>query len=534
MNTKILVPLFFLFSFISVSAALNIDPLSRATSSGTGTYIVNANVNDSTYWNGHAYSALISQWTNDLGYINTSVGGGSFNSTYQTWTLINQTLGGINYCDARIAGNNSLWLSTFNSTYEAGLGGGSSFNSTYEGFWTTYGANWYNHTLAVYNAWNTIWVNTFNSTYDNLIRNPITFNSTYEAGLGGGGAFNITYQNKTNAGTCPTGQVVQNTTANNGGVQCVAVTNGGTTTSVIGQPLLIRQLAQLSTNNNTVWSPTDLAFTIEPNRKHTMECDILFSGDAATTGMVINWTTNITSSNMNNIYQTWSSATAPVVISNGAFGTVMTGTGSGAAIVQPSKFISDFNSISGGELRMLIRSEVSGSNTVIHRGSTCKLYDRVNYTTVPVSNPTGWYPATTWQAYDDTTNNATTQWNNTMLNFTLETGKKYNLNCNLLTNATISTTGVVINLTTDATTSNVNIIYNTWSSGVAPVVLSATAFETALIGTGSAAANKTISQVFADFETTSAGTLKLMYKSEVALSNVTMGRGSTCRLYDIT
>jgi len=389
---------------------------------------------------------------------------------------------------------------------------------------------------SIYNVGNlnsTGWINgtNINGTYYGDGANLLsinTYNSTYDALIGSGGS-GANISTTTCSGTDKV-SAIDNAT---GIVTCTADSGGGTTTVVVGQPVVVRQLAQLSTNNNTVWTDTDLQFSVEADNKYTMLCNILFRGDVATTGMAINVSANFTSSNVNIMYDTWSSATANVGFSATAFETALVGTGSGATIIKPNLVVVDFDTTSSGVIKIQIRSEISASNTIIERGSKCELYNRTAYTSTPISNATGKYPATSYQDADlSTTSN--TVWSTTQFNFTLDTDKTYNLICDILFTGAAATTGQAINISSSATTSNVNIMYDTWSSATAPVGFSATAFETALIGTGSGTAVVRPNLVIADFTTTSSGTLIFQIRSEVSASASTIKKGSTCRLYDMT
>lgn len=158
------------------------------------------------------------------------------------------------------------------------------------------------------------------------------------------------------------------------GTGCTAG-GGGTTTIVQGQPLVIRQMNPLSTNNHTLWSSSDIQYNLVTGTRYYMICNLLYTGQATTTGLALNITNNATVSNVNINYDTWSSNTAKVGFSSLYFNTALTGTGSGAGVIYYSKVIADFNQTSDGVLMLWKRSEVSGSIATLINGSTCKLYN---------------------------------------------------------------------------------------------------------------------------------------------------------------
>lgn len=138
-----------------------------------------------------------------------------------------------------------------------------------------------------------------------------------------------------------------------------------------------RQLTDVSTTSNSVWSTTNLNFPVSGGTNYSLQCDILFTGGAATTGQTINLTSlfGFTANNIIIVYDTWSSATAKVGLSATAFNTALVGTGSGATIIKPNFIMADFQATNSGMIALNIRSEVSGSATTIKRGSLCQLYN---------------------------------------------------------------------------------------------------------------------------------------------------------------
>jgi hypothetical protein len=245
-------------------------------------------------------------------------------------------------------------------------------------------------------------------------------------------------------------------------------------------------------------------------------------------------TTGGSVSNVNLVYQTWSSATAPVTLSATVFNTALIGTGGQLTpAININYIFADFTTTGAGVIKLQFRSEVNVSDTRILRGSSCTLKNATAYFITPIANATGRFPATIRQTTDVLTTSATV-FNSTQLNFTLATNKIYRLNCELVFTGAAATTGETINLTTTATTGNLNLRYQTWSSATAPVTLSATVFNTALVGTGSGATIMLTNKVSADFNTTSTGELRLLHRSEIAASASTLKRGSYCELWDMT
>lgn len=130
-----------------------------------------------------------------------------------------------------------------------------------------------------------------------------------------------------------------------------------------------------------------------------------------------------------------------------------------------------------------------------------------------------------------TSNN--TAWNQTAISFSLESGKNYTFDCTLMHTGATALTGMAVNLTSTATANNIVISYDTWSSATAKVGFSATAWSSALIGTGSGGATIYPSRLSGGFETTSSGTMDLYVRSETT-SAMVLKRGSYCSLIDVT
>ena len=111
---------------------------------------------------------------------------GSYNSTYSAWSY-NQTISANSYTDSVIIANNSSWISTYNTTYHAGIAN-NSWNETRANILYA-GIQWaYNHTTSVitdinsrfwnitqsYNkteidSFNASWILTYNATYSNIL-----------------------------------------------------------------------------------------------------------------------------------------------------------------------------------------------------------------------------------------------------------------------------------------------------------------------------------------------------------------------------
>jgi hypothetical protein len=308
--------------------------------------------------------------------------------------------------------------------------------------------------------------------------------------------------------------------------------SGGGFNPLTYNPTIKRQLAPLSTNDNVTWSSTDMYFNLVGGIYYNLACDILFTGAAAGTGQVINVSNNGSYSNVNVMYDTWSSATANVGLSASVFNTALTGTGSGAAIIRPNLIIADWNQTSNGTLILRIRSEVFGSATQIDRGSLCKLYnvgDLQQFLNPIIANNT---PAIRRQTVDINSTNSTNWIGNNMF-FTVQAGKTYNLMCDILYQSANAGTGMVINLTTNISYSNTNIVYDTWSSATASVGLSASVFNTALTGTGSGLGIVKPNGIFADFNATTGGIVNVSFRTEVNASACSFKRGSMCYLYEV-
>lgn len=175
-------------------------------------------------------------------------------------------------------------------------------------------------------------------------------------------------------GTCPAGQVVQNLTTS--GPQCVVDQTSGGSSSI---PILIdakRQPFDIRTNNITAWNMTNLNFSVVENTNYSLECTLLYTGNAAGTGQALNLSAFFRANNVTISYQTWSSATASVTLSANVFNTSLLGTGSGAAIILQNKVKADFQALSSGILAPQIRSELATTNlSTLKQGSTCFLYN---------------------------------------------------------------------------------------------------------------------------------------------------------------
>ena len=295
---------------------------------------------------------------------------------------------------------------------------------------------------------------------------------------------------------------------------------------------MFRQSADISTTDSLNWVNTEMSMVLYPSNTYTLSCDILFTGAAATTGQAINLTNTASVSNPYIMYDTWSTATAPVGFSTNVFNTVLTGTGSGAAVIRPNKIIADFATTSGGNLTIRIRSEVATSATTLLRGSQCLLYNVSNLRTTPVKNASGTYPAQK-RLITNVTTTSNTVYTPTELSFNgLTAGRSYTLNCDLVFAGQAATTGQAVNVSTTAGYSNAYIIYDTWSSATANVGFSATSFPAPMIGTGSGALILKPNKLIADFTATSGGTINLSIRSEVSGSFTTLMKGSMCLLYD--
>ena len=93
---------------------------------------------------------------------------GSYDYNQSLWLLntfnaswYNETIPSYAYTDSALLANNDSWLGTYNETYAA-------LNSTY-------GSNWYNHTITanqtIYLTYNGLWSSTYNETYANFAYN---------------------------------------------------------------------------------------------------------------------------------------------------------------------------------------------------------------------------------------------------------------------------------------------------------------------------------------------------------------------------
>lgn len=312
-----------------------------------------------------------------FGFVNSS-GLGVYNET-NLINAVNQTLSSLklNSSDQRynetalIVGINSTGniqalgfynISQVNSLISGISGGNSSFNQSLTNalyYSISNPSNFINSTTAsIYN--DSLMILAVNSTLWSYITNNqaswlATYNSTYASLLGQ---------------QCVSGMVV-NGTLSNGTIVCTS------DQASTGSSLEIKtQRVDLSTSSGTVWSNSNLDFNYVGSKNYTLSCEILYTGAATTTGQAINVSvTGSTTTDVTVVYDTWSSATAGVGFSATSFGTALTGTGSGAAVIKPNKVIADFRTTGSGILNISIRSEVDTLTTTLKRGSRCTLFD---------------------------------------------------------------------------------------------------------------------------------------------------------------
>jgi len=129
-----------------------------------------------------------------------------------------------------------------------------------------------------------------------------------------------------------------------------------------------------------------------------------------------------------------------------------------------------------------------------------------------------------------------TLFNMTSLGFVLEANKNYSMRCDLLYTSAVATTGMVVNLssTAPASITDLEVSYDTWSSATGKVGFSTTTLATALTGTGSGVGVIYTSRINAGLRTTGATAINISTRSEISASLMTLKRGSTCVLYDVT
>ncbi|MEK6923585.1 MAG: hypothetical protein AABW84_02755, partial [Nanoarchaeota archaeon] len=127
-----------------------------------------------------------------------------------------------------------------------------------------------------------------------------------------------------------------------------------------------------------VYNATSLNFPVKSGRNYTINCNLLYTGAAATTGMRVNFTSTALTADVTLSYNTWSSATASVGFSATSF-TNLTGTGSGAGVIKLHKLIADFRTTAAGNVNLTIASEVATSASTLKRGSMCELFDITEY-----------------------------------------------------------------------------------------------------------------------------------------------------------
>lgn len=274
-------------------------------------------------------------------------------------------------------------------------------------------------------------------------------------------------------------------------------------------------------------------YNVTQDTTYTLNCELLYSADAATTGMVVNVSSNASTSNVNIMYDTWSSATAKLGDSDNKLGTTLIGTGSGGAIIKPNLIIADFKAMSSGYLNLAFRSEVNLSTVNALRGSQCALYNVTALRSEPILNSTVNLPAIKSQSGDVTTINETI-WRDTNFTFNYSSGKSYTLDCDILYNGSVATNGQDINVSSTGNTANVIVMYDTWSSATAKVGLSDTTFGTSLSGTGSGAGLIKPNKIIADFDSLSEGNVTLQIRSEVGNAATSFMTGSMCQFYEVT
>lgn len=135
-----------------------------------------------------------------------------------------------------------------------------------------------------------------------------------------------------------------------------------------------------SSNDSTItgfWNTTDFNFNVQANKNYTLLCDIKFISNATATGMTIALNSTITTSYVETIYQTWSTAVAPVTLASTTFNSAMVGTGSGSPVLPLiSRVMSSFGTTSAGWVNLSFKGEVTtaGTWTSLRRGSQCILY----------------------------------------------------------------------------------------------------------------------------------------------------------------
>lgn len=199
--------------------------------------------------------------------------------------------------------------------------------------------------------------NITNNLTNNISNNFTVSNSTYKC-TGTDKLSNVSIINGAITGVCTTDQT------------------GGGSSSI---PILVdakRQPFDINTNNITAWNTTRLNFSVVENTNYSLECRLLYTGNAATTGQALNLSAFFRANNVTISYETWSSATAPVTLSANVFNTSLLGTGSGATVILQNNVKADFQALSSGILAPQIRSELATTNlSTLKQGSTCLLYN---------------------------------------------------------------------------------------------------------------------------------------------------------------
>jgi len=135
-----------------------------------------------------------------------------------------------------------------------------------------------------------------------------------------------------------------------------------------------RTNADISTNSNTTLTNTSLVLWLTAHKNYTIDCSLVHSSAAATTGVAVAIASDVDPRNVSVVYDTWSSATAKVSFWITARNTVAVGTG-GSTAASLSKLVGGIQAgTSDHNITISIRSEVSGSAITLKRGSICTLY----------------------------------------------------------------------------------------------------------------------------------------------------------------
>jgi hypothetical protein len=153
------------------------------------------------------------------------------------------------------------------------------------------------------------------------------------------------------------------------------ITGFYTNITALQKETIIVQSVDVGTTNNTIWNNTEMSFSIGGGTNYYLECNVLSTGGATTTGIVLNVSGAFGTTGTNIIsFETWSSETAKVPLSTTSFNGALTGTGSaGSTTLVPSRLIAYFTSTSGGTLLIKSRSEVALSASTFKKGSKCSL-----------------------------------------------------------------------------------------------------------------------------------------------------------------